>query len=228
MDENLALDVDLEDGAAPVADEEIAFAVESAAGSHAHAFSVNSKLTTGIDAIDDTFSARSNKQIPFRVEGEACGVKDAGDEGRTASVGADAHDGDRGLLAASAGDGGIDHSGTAYGGAGDGMKAVVELARDADVCSVCGAGWAADFYEAARGVAGDAKGETCGAAHENVGRFAIDKHRRRTEAVGPEKNAGQFDFAEGKYGGRGDVVDARKRGSFRSGLGGGASHVRPA
>jgi hypothetical protein len=108
------------------------------------------------------------------------------------------------------------------------MEAVVELTRDADVCSVCGAGWATDFYKSTRGVAGDAKGETRGAAHENVGRFPIDKDRRWTEAVWPKKNAGQFDFAEGKYGGRGHVVDARKRGSFRSGLGGGACHARPA
>ncbi len=105
---------------------------------------------------------------------------------RAAAVGADAHDGDGRLLAARAGDGGVDHAGAADGGAGDGVQAVVELAGDANISGVGRTGRAADLNEAARGIAGDAEGEARGPAHEHVCRLAIDDDDGRAKAIRAE------------------------------------------
>ena len=117
------------------------------------------------------------------------------------------------MLAARAGDGGIDHAGAADGGAGDGMEAVIELAGDAEGSGVGGAGGRADFNEAGGGLRGDAKGETRGTAHEDVGRLAVDERRRAGRSRWGREDAGQLDFAAGQSGGREDVVDARQRAS---------------
>ena len=73
---------------------------------------------------------------------------------------------------------------------------------------VAGAGGVADFNEAGGGLCGDAEGEARGAAHEHVGRVAVDQHGGRAEAVGAEMRADQLDFAEGQSSGGDDVVDA--------------------
>jgi hypothetical protein len=147
VDEDLALGIDLEDGAAAVADEEIAVGVKGRAGGDAHAFGVDGGLAGGVDAVDVALGARGDEEVAVGIEGQAGGVEDAGDEGSGAAVGADAHDGDGRLLAARAGDGGVDHAGAADGGAGDGMQAVGELAGDAQGGRVAGAGGVADFNE---------------------------------------------------------------------------------
>ena len=75
----------------------------------------------------------------------------SGDERRGAAVDADAHHGDGRLLAARAGDGGVDHAGAADDGAGDRVQAVVELARDAHGAGIGGAGRGAHFNQARGG-----------------------------------------------------------------------------
>jgi hypothetical protein len=102
------------------------------AGGDAHAFGVDGGLAGGVDAVDVALGAGGDEEVAVGIEGQAGGVEDAGDEGGSAAVGADADDGDGGLLAARAGDGGVDHAGAADGGAGDGMQALGELAGDAE------------------------------------------------------------------------------------------------
>ena len=133
----------------------------------------------------------------------------SGDERSGAAVGADAHDGDGRLLAARAGDGGVDHAGAADGGAGDGVQAVVELARDAQGRGIGGAGRGAHFNQAGGGFAGNAKGQARGPAHQDVGRLAVDIDGGQAEAVRAEIDADQLDFAQRQSGGGHNVVDAR-------------------
>ena len=140
VDEDLALGIDFEDGAAAVADKEVALGVEGRAGSHAHALGVNGELAGGVDAIDIALGARGDKEISLGIEGQAGGVQDAGDKRRAAAVGANANHRDRGLLAAGAGDGGVDHAGAADGRAGDRMQAVGKLAGHAQGHGVGDAG----------------------------------------------------------------------------------------
>ena len=102
----------------------------------------------------------------------------------SAAVGTDAHDGDGGLLAALAGDGGVDHAGTADGGVGDRMKALGELAGDAQRGGIAQAGGVANFDEAGAGLVGDAKGERAGAAHQHMGRVAGDQNGGQDVAEG--------------------------------------------
>ena len=215
VDEDLALRIDFEDGAAAVADEEVAFGVEGGSGGHAHAFSVGGELAGGVDAVDGALGARGDEEVALGIKGQAGGVEDAGDKGRAAAVGADADDGDWSLFAAWAGDGGVDHSGTADGGTGDGMQPVSQLAGDAQGHGVADAGGGADFNQAGGGFCRNPEGEARGAAHGNMGRLAIDQHSRRTEGVGAEMPPMQLDFAEGQ--GRGGHMSSMRGSGGASG-----------
>jgi len=115
---------------------------------------------------------------------------------------------DTGVCLRGAGDGGVDHSGTADGGAGDGMEAGGELMGHAQGRGVAGAGGTADFNEAGGGLLGDAEGQARGAAHEHLGGVAVDQHGGRTKGEGAEMSADEFNFAERQSGGGNDVVDA--------------------
>src|ERR1700722_3010490 len=99
MNKDLALAIDFEDGAAAIADEEIALGVECCAGCHTHTFDVLREFAGRIDTVDVAFSARGDEQVALGIEGEAGGVEDSGDEWSGAAVGADADDGDGRLLA---------------------------------------------------------------------------------------------------------------------------------
>src|SRR5512135_1048955 len=131
MDEDLALGVDFEDGAAAVTDEEIAFRVKDATCGDAHAFGVERRLASTVDAVNIALSARGDIELSIGAEGEAGSIEQASCEGSATAVGADAHYGDRCLLATRAGDGGVDHAGAADGGTGNGMQTVREEMCDA-------------------------------------------------------------------------------------------------
>ena len=213
MNEDLPLRVDFEDGAAAIADEEIAFRVESRASSDAHTFDIVGEFARGIDAIDVAFSARGDEEVAVGIEGEAGGIENSGDEWSGAAIGADADDGDWRLLAARAGDGGVDHAGAADGGTGDGVQAVVKLAGDAEAGGVGGAGGRADFNEPGGGLGGNAKGQTRGPAMSTWAGWSSTSDGGHAEAVGAQIGAYQLDFAQRQSGGGHDVVDARRPGA---------------
>ena len=77
---------------------------------------------------------------------------------------------------------------------------------------VAGAGGVADFDQAGGGLFGNAEGQARGAAHEHVGREAVDQDGGQAGAERAEICADQLDFAAGQSGGGDDVVDARRRG----------------
>src|SRR5579863_12116 len=165
MNKNLALRIDLEDGAAAVAYEKIACWVECCAGGYTHAFHILRELSGRIDAIDVSLGSRSNEEIAVGIEGQARGVQNSGDEGSGAAIGRDSDDGNGCLLAARAGDGGIHHAGTADRGTGDWMKAVIELAGDSDGRGICCAGGRANFNESGGSLSGYSKDEARRTAH---------------------------------------------------------------
>jgi hypothetical protein len=105
------------------------------------------------------------------------------------------------------------------------MKALGELAGDAQGRGVAGAGGTADFNESGGRLLGNAHSEAIGAAHEDMGGLAVDEHGGRAEAEGAEMGADQLDFAVGERGGGNDEVDAGFWENFRGGLGAGAGHV---
>jgi len=191
---------DFEDGAGAVADVEVAFGVEDAAGGGSEAFGVGGGFAAGVDAVDGSVGARGDVEVAGRVEGEACGVENAGDEGGADAVGADADDGDGGLFAAGPGDGGEDHAGAGDNGAGDGMESVREEAGDAELCCVAGAFGSTDFGEAFGGVGGDAEFEAGGAAHEQMSAESVDVDGGQGETVRAEMAAEELDFTVGKRG----------------------------
>jgi hypothetical protein len=88
------------------------------------------------------------------------------------------------------------------------MKAVAELAGDAEGRGVAGAGGAADFDEAGGGLLGDAKSKARGPAHEDMGGVAVNEDGWGTEGEGAEMRADELDFAMRQSGGGHDVVNA--------------------
>src|ERR1035438_3598404 len=76
VDEDLALGIDFEDGAAAVADEEVALGVESCACCHAHALDVYGGLARCVYAVDVALSAGGDEEVAVGVEGQAGGVED--------------------------------------------------------------------------------------------------------------------------------------------------------
>ena len=106
------------------------------------------------------------------------------DKRRAAAAGADAHHGNRRLLAALAGDRGVDHARAADGGAGDGMQSVRKLARDAQRNRVAGAGGIAHLDQAGGGFVGNSKGQPRRAAHQH----AAPEVRLRRTAGGPKSS----------------------------------------
>ena len=227
MDEDLALRIDFEDGAAAVADEEVALGVEGRAGGHAHALGVEGGLAGVVDAVDVALGARGDEEVALGIEGQAGGVEDAGDEGRAAAVGADAHHRYGGLLAARAGDGGVDHAGAADRRAGDRMQAVRELMSNAQRHGVADAGGVAEFDQAGGGVRGDAEGQASGPAHQHLSRLAAKQNRGRSGGGWTEMSADQLHFAERQRGSGIDGVDARLGKDFGGGLGAEAGHLYP-
>jgi hypothetical protein len=98
------------------------------------------------------------------------------------------------------------------------VKALREQARETERKLVACAGGLADFNKACGGVDGDAHGEACGAAHEHVGRLAIDEDGRRAVGVWAEMDAVELNFAERQSSVRADGIDARFREEFSGGL----------
>src|SRR5215472_5745061 len=146
VDEDFAVWIDLEDGAAAVADEEVSIAVECGACGDTHSFGVDGELACGIDAVDVALGARGDEEVAVGVEGEPGGVENAFDVGSASAVRADADYGDGGGLAALAGDGGVDHSRGAHRGTGDRVQSGVELAGDAKRSGIARPGDRADFH----------------------------------------------------------------------------------
>jgi hypothetical protein len=88
------------------------------------------------------------------------------------------------------------------------MKAVTELAGDAEGCGVAGSGRVADFDEAGGGFRRDAEGEARGPAHEDMGGVAVDEDGGRSEGERAEMRADELDLTLRQGGGGHDVVDA--------------------
>ena len=122
------------------------------------------------------------------------------------------------MLAARAGDSGVDHAGAADGGTGNGVQAFGKPVGDADGREAAAAGGVADFNQAGGGALGNAQGEARGAAHEDVGGLAVDEHGWGTEAERAEMGADEFDLTEGQGGGGNHVVDAGIGEDLRGGL----------
>jgi hypothetical protein len=105
------------------------------------------------------------------------------------------------------------------------MKAVIELAGDAQSGGVGDASGCADFNESGGSCGRDAEDETSGAAHEDVRRLIVDRDGGQAEAVGTKIDSRQLDFAIRQSGGGEDVVDTRQVADGRRGLRGGAGHI---
>jgi hypothetical protein len=84
------------------------------------------------------------------------------------------------------------------------VEIVREQTRKAKGELVACAGGLADFDESRRGSLRDAQGEAGGAAHEHMGRLAVDENGGRAVFVGPEISAMEFNFTEGQGCIRGD------------------------
>ena len=194
---DLPLRIDLEDGAAAVAHKQIALGVEGGAGGHAHAFGIDREVARRVHAVHIALGAGGHKQVAVGIEGQTGGIQNAGDKGGAAAIGAHAHHGDRRLLAARAGDGGVDHAGTADSGAGHRVQAVVELAGNAQRRGIGRACGGAHFNQACGGLRGHAESQARGPAHQHMRRFAVHEHGGHAEAVRTEKDARQLHFAHG-------------------------------
>jgi len=97
-DEDLAVGVDLKDGARAVADVEVAVAIEGDAGGDAHALGIGGHGAFRGDSVDGSFCARAGVEVAIAVEREACGIHQIADEGDHLEVALDAEDRDwRGL-----------------------------------------------------------------------------------------------------------------------------------
>ena len=145
--------------------------VESSAGGDAHAFSVERGFAGGVDAVDIAFGARGDEEITVGTEGQAGGIEDSGDKRSAASIGADADDGDGGLFAALAGDGGVDHARTADSGTGDRVQAVESSRATRRGAALLTPRGRAHFNQACAGFFGNAEGDASGAAHQHLGRM---------------------------------------------------------
>ena len=87
------------------------------------------------------------------------------------------------------------------------MKAVGELAGDAEGDTVAGAQGGAHLDEAGFGVFGDFEGDAAVAGHGEMGGFAIDEDLGEVVAARAETAAVDFDFALGEGGGGRDVLN---------------------
>ena len=125
-DKDLAVGRDFEDGAAAVADVEIAELVEGQPGGDAHAFGVGGQIARGREPIDGTVIARGDVEVSGCVEGEAGGIHDLGGDGAQGGFVIDAEERCGHRLAAAAGEGDVDVARLIHGGIGDGMEILRE------------------------------------------------------------------------------------------------------
>src|SRR5437899_4899045 len=88
-DENFALRADFENGAAAVADKEIAFCIEGEAGGNAHAFDPLFAAAVVRNSIDGAVVAAGNEEVAVRAEREAGGIDERCDEGFYVIAGVD-------------------------------------------------------------------------------------------------------------------------------------------
>src|ERR1019366_8965790 len=78
---DLPLPADFEDGAAAVADVQVALRIEDDAGGHAHAFHVNRAVARRRHAVDIAFVAAGGVQHVVLIDGQTAGVHQVTDEG---------------------------------------------------------------------------------------------------------------------------------------------------
>src|SRR6201999_4635089 len=122
-----------------VADEEIAVAIESNAGSHTHTFREGGDVVTfGRDAVYGAFGARAGIEVAVRAEGERGDVEQVAREGPGLEVASDADDRDGGALAARTADHGEDIAVGVDGRVGDKMELVGHGNADVGVEDVGG------------------------------------------------------------------------------------------
>src|SRR5690349_21193638 len=84
---NLPLAADLEDGAAAIADVEIAVRIEDDASGHAHAFHINCAVARRRHAVDVPLLAAGNVEHVVVVDGHSAGVHQITDKGRALAGG---------------------------------------------------------------------------------------------------------------------------------------------
>src|SRR6266568_5971888 len=84
---DFALRIYLEDGAAAVADEKIAFRIKHCASGNPHSFGIECRLARSIDAVNIPLSARSHEEIPIRTERQSCRIQNPCHEWCTAPIG---------------------------------------------------------------------------------------------------------------------------------------------
>src|SRR4051812_48577673 len=138
VDKYLAVARNLEDGAAAVADIEVFVVVEGEAGGDAHALRVGAHGAVGRNPIDGAVGARGDVEVAGAIEGHTGGVHHLGDERRHLVIGVDLENGDRYLLSARAGEGGVDVAFAIDGGIRDGMKTIGDGDGDPDVVAIAG------------------------------------------------------------------------------------------
>ena len=80
-DKNLPVGADLENGAAAVADKEVALGIEGDSGGDAHAFHPKLRAAVGGDAMNGAVIAAGDVEHAGRVQSQPGGIHEFGDEG---------------------------------------------------------------------------------------------------------------------------------------------------
>src|SRR5579859_816548 len=208
-DEDFALRADFENGAAAVADEQIASCIEGDAGGDPHAFDPLFAAAVGSDAIDGAVVAAGNEEVAACVERQAGGIYKRSDEGFHGVAGIDFVERDGNTLAARPAEGHVNVSLGIYRGIADRMQVVGDLESQGHGKRLAFALRTYNLDGAAVGVFRYA-GDQAVAAGERERRFRFAKADERAGAV-PRGEAAAInrDLATGDCGGGRNSLNVR-------------------
>ncbi len=219
-DESLRIARDLEDGAAAIADVEIAAGVEGDGGGDSHAFCINGSGAFWRDAMNGALVAGGDVQITVGVERKSGSVDQAGEKDAHFAVGANFEDRDGCLLTALAGEGDEDVARVVDGGIGDGVDILSEQPGNVDVDRIAAAAVAENFETRRADVDfRDTDDKSVTAAEQDRGGGATDDGKWSLQSTrdgnGAEVCAVDFDLAAGEGGVREHGLDTGTSRAFR-------------
>src|SRR3974390_338678 len=209
-DENLPVAPDLEDGSAAVADVEVAVAIKSDAGGHAHAFRIGSHGAILRDAIHGAVIARRNVEAAIAANRHAGRVHHFDDEwlGNTGVV--DTVDGHWGFLAARPGECNVDVAVGVDSGVGDGVQVFCDRPGDVNFVGIAAMSVGGnDDFSRGRSLRNACDKKRRGADDDGAFHITGEMDFRTAKVAGAQTAAQNADFASGEGALRLDGIDVR-------------------